>query len=248
VIEVSAIIRAMKKLSRRSTLAMPLAAPFLSLPARAAEAPVLVELFTSQGCSSCPPADRLAGVLAKRKDVIVASLNVDYWDYLGWRDTLAKKDYTERQYAYARTRGDGQVYTPQMVINGGAHAVGSQVDQVGQEIDRARRAGARVAVELRHAGSAVEVNLPDGNISGEATLWLLAIAPQVSVKVERGENAGSTITYHNVVTQLSAAGMWKGKATSFALPSKAVMVGKAEFCVAVLQADMSGPVLGLARS
>jgi hypothetical protein len=119
-------------ITRRSALTLAASSILGSAPlfAAASKPKVLVELFTSQGCSSCPPADKVAADLAQRPDVMVLSFNVDYWDYLGWRDTLAKPEFSQRQYDYARTRGDGNVYTPQMVFNGAEHAVGSQKSTV----------------------------------------------------------------------------------------------------------------------
>jgi hypothetical protein len=234
-------------ISRRKILALPLAMPFIGRnPAEAAQTPVLVELFTSQGCSSCPAADKVAGTLARRNDVIVASLNVDYWDYLGWRDTLARPEYTERQRAYAQGRGDGQVYTPQMVMNGDMHAVGSQTLSVDHAIEKTKYLSTRVPITLGVNKSEVKVSLPSGKIDGEATVWLMGLAPAVKVKIQRGENAGLDNTYHNVVTHLSAAGMWKGEATTLVLPSKPIMA-KAEIFVAVLQKGLVGEVLGVSR-
>ena len=128
-------------LNRRHVLGLTAAGltlPFITTKASATAAPVLVELFTSQGCSSCPPADKLAAELMKQPGVTVVSFNVDYWDYLGWRDTLAKPEYTTRQMDYAHSRGDNDVYTPQMVINGAAHVVGSNQTAVVDAIASAR--------------------------------------------------------------------------------------------------------------
>ncbi len=117
-----------KNLSRRSAMALlagGVAAPRLAVAGATSGAPVLIELFTSQGCSSCPPADSFAGELARDPLNFVVSLNVDYWDYLGWSDTLARPEFSKRQFDYGKSRGDMQVYTPQMVMNGHYHAVGS---------------------------------------------------------------------------------------------------------------------------
>jgi hypothetical protein len=214
-------------ISRRTILltgAAAVAAPALIGRATAASSPVLVELFTSQGCSSCPPADKLAGELAKHKDVIMVSLNVDYWDYLGWHDTLAKPEYTKRQRAYANSRGDGQVYTPQMVANGALHAVGSNRSSVTEMIASARNLSPSVRVDVEANATEVRVEIGKGT-AGEAKLWLMSVAPSVSVKIERGENSGSTVTYHNVVRSLVPAGVWTGKAASFTLPRVGPVIG-----------------------
>jgi hypothetical protein len=239
-----------RPLSRRSALGFAASAvtlPFLGKASQAATAPVLVELFTSQGCSSCPPADRLAGKLAQRDDVIVASLNVDYWDYLGWRDTLAKAEYTQRQYDYARARGDGQVYTPQMVMNGALHAVGSNSSSVAKAIDQARALSSRVAMAVDVGKSEVTIDIAaDDQLLG-GDVWLMAIKAKVDVPIERGENSGLNATYHNVVHRLTPAGMWKGKAQQLVLPRKAVAPAGCSTCVAVLQKPNGGEIMGLAR-
>src|SRR5262245_18556636 len=122
----------------------------LALPARAAEtaaeSPVIVELLTSQGCSSCPPADRVLGQVAARDDVIALAFHVSYWNYIGWRDTFATEATTARQYAYAKARSSRNVYTPQAMIGGAADAVGSDAGDIEREIARARPRAARVAV------------------------------------------------------------------------------------------------------
>lgn len=235
-----------KLVSRRSALALGAAAvvlPRFSGMARAAKSPVLVELFTSQGCSSCPAADRLAGELTKRGDVIVASLNVDYWDYLGWKDTLAKPEFTKRQMNYAKSRGDGDVYTPQMVVNGASHVVGSNRGNVLDAVDNA--AAASVAVAVSAHGNELHIDIGEGKSSGDATLWLMAVAPVVSVAIERGENTGKTVSYHNVVRMLTPAGMWKGKAENIVMPRKTVISAGCKSCIAVLQQGETGRVLGI---
>ncbi len=233
-------------LSRRKALtlgAAALASPAFVGRSRAAKAPVLVELYTSQGCSSCPAADALAGDLLKRDDLVVVSLNVDYWDYLGWKDTLAKPEFTKRQMDYAKARGDGDVYTPQMVINGAAHAVGSRRGNVLEAVNSAAAASVPVAVSAGE--NEIQIDLGAGLVTGDATLWLLSVAPEVTVKIERGENSGSTITYHNVVRNLVPAGMWNGEAKQIVMPRKSIMTKDCKSCIAVLQSGMTGPLLGL---
>jgi hypothetical protein len=239
-------------MTRRGALGMGLGAltlPFASSSAQSETlSPVLVELFTSQGCSSCPPADELAGLLAREPNVFVVSFSVDYWDYLGWRDTLAKPEYSQRQYDYATARGDGQVYTPQMIINGLAHTSGgSGQDTVDALINAARKKTALVPLTLTVSTSEIKVSISDTASQGDTTLWLLAIAPEVKQKIERGENAGSQVTYHNSVRNLVPAAMWKGGAYQGAWPREAVMPKDCSGCVAVLQRAHTGAVLGLAR-
>jgi hypothetical protein len=234
-------------ISRRNLLATA-AAGSLVLPAKAnaAASLVLVELFTSQGCSSCPPADKLAGELAQDPRLIVLSFNVDYWDYLGWRDTLAKPEFSQRQYDYARSRGDGKVYTPQMVINGAAHVVGSLKNKVLDEIEKARALPATVTLAMN--ATEISATVAPLDFSGEATLWLMAVEKEARQEITRGENAGKVITYHNVVSNMVPAGMWKGDELKASWMRNAVMPRGASFCVAVLQQDKTGPVLGIARS
>lgn len=209
---------------------------------------VLVELFTSQGCSSCPAADKVAGLLADDPDTVVVSLNVDYWDYLGWRDTLAKPEYTKRQQDYARSRGDSSVYTPQMVVNGATHVVGSDTRKVKSDIAEGRGKGLSVPLTLEVTQSEIKVDIAATPFEGEATLWLMAVAPSIEVKIERGENSGKSITYHNVVRNMVPATMWKGEAFSGKWMRDAVMTPESKSCIAVLQRERTGPLLGLARA
>lgn len=236
--------------SRRQSLALATAGIASSLGmtrafAAAAKPSVLVELFTSQGCSSCPPADKLAGKLASRSDVVVLSYNVDYWDYLGWRDTLAKPEYSKRQYDYARERGDGNVYTPQMIFNGAAHAVGSQTRSVDAAITAAPPLA--IDIELRVKSSEVSIAIPASTEAQEATLWLASVATSKMQEIKRGENAGSSITYHNVVRSMIPATMWKGDAVEGKWMKDVIMTPDSDFCMAILQRGMTGQVLGLAR-
>jgi hypothetical protein len=235
-------------LTRRNALALGAATLFTPLAAQASNTnPVLVELFTSQGCSSCPPADELAAELANDPNTIVLSFNVDYWDYLGWRDTLAKPEYTQRQYDYARSRGDGSVYTPQMVVNGTTHAVGSQRRNVENEIETSRAQALSVPIKLAMNDKSVSVEISEAAVEGEATLWLMAVEPRVKQKIERGENSGRDIVYVNVVRNLVPAAMWNGQAYRGSWMRDVVMTKNTTEVVAVLQHNTVGKVLGLAR-
>ena len=234
--------------SRRDALsigAAAIAAPFLITNAEAAsDSPVLVELFTSQGCSSCPAADKLAATLT---GAIVVSFNVDYWDYLGWRDTLAKPEYTQRQMDYAKSRGDNDVYTPQMIIDGADHAVGSSQASVTNAISAAYKSQSKIPMTLTANDMELIVDLGAGEAVGEATLWLMAIAPEVVVKIERGENSGKEISYHNVVRKLLPAGMWNGQSAKLTFPRSAIITDDVKMCLAVLQMGKVGQVLGIAK-
>ena len=237
-------------ITRRQALVLGTAgliAPAAIKPVSAATTPVLVELFTSQGCSSCPPADELAGELASDPNTYVVSLNVDYWDYLGWRDTLAKPEYTQRQYAYAAARGDGRVYTPQMIVNGFDHAVGSSRNAVADKIAEARQTPLQVPLKFSMTPKEIKVEIPATNLQEDATLWLMAIEPRVQQKIIRGENTGTTITYHNVVRNLVPATMWKGEAYHGSWMRDTVMTKTSKSCIAVLQTGQAGKLLGLAK-
>jgi hypothetical protein len=234
-------------LSRRAALALGAIAFAPRMALAAPKRPVLIELFTSQGCSSCPPADKLAAELSKDSNTIIVSLNVDYWDYLGWRDTLAKPEYTQRQYDYAQSRGDGSVYTPQAVINGRTHVVGSSRSKIKALVDEHNADIFPVDIDLSLTAKEISVRIPAAASLGEATLWLMAVAPRVEQKIERGENAGSSITYVNVVRNLVPAAMWKGPAYEGSWMRAAVMPKDCTSIIAVLQQNKVGPVLGLAR-
>jgi hypothetical protein len=223
-------------------LAMALASPAVAQPPPT----TVLELFTSQGCASCLPADLLLAQYAKRPDILALTFNVDYWDYLGWKDTLASPDNTDRQRQYAAARGDAQVYTPQMVIDGRTHVVGSDPKQIDKAI--VINSGA-LAVPLTLSASqdaitvtvaeAVKPDLPN------ATLWLVMYNPTVSVSVERGENGGRMVTYANVVRKLRPIAMWKGALLSVDIPMSELTHAKAIRGAVILQVDKGDGKLGV---
>jgi hypothetical protein len=212
----------------------------------------VIELFTSQGCSSCPPADALLAELADRSDVIALSLPVDYWDYLGWKDTLAQPAFTARQRAYASARNDKQVYTPQVIINGAKPIVGSDREKIETLILKSSSNGALpVPVSVNEAGGTVTVAVgpsPDGASSGE--VWLLPIVKAREVAIGRGENKGRTITYANVVRGFVKIGDWSGAAGQFEFPAERARASEAESFVVLLQTQEDGKpgaILGAGR-
>ena len=216
------------------------------------QTPVFVELFTSQGCSSCPPADAFMAELIRRQGIIAVSMNVDYWDYLGWTDTLASAAFTRRQREYASRRGDGRVYTPQMVINGRAHAVGSHKQDVMREVEQqiAIPDSYFVPIEVSSRGDELHVDVaggPTDRIIQSSTVWVMSVEPKVSVTIKRGENTGRNIDYYNVVRQMTPIGMWKGEAASFNLPKAQIVNKQTSLCVVALQVDGGGPILGCAK-
>lgn len=204
---------------------------------------VVVELFTSQGCSSCPPADRILGELAEDKDVIALAFHVDYWDYLGWKDKFGSPAYTKRQRAYSRSMGERSIYTPQMVIGGVEHVVGSRGMKVASAIKRHSERRMPVAVRLDRQGDSVAIR---ANGSGNLPNMVVQIAtytPKATVDVRRGENAGRTLTYHNVVRSFTPVAAWDGKGSFNAtakIPSDTPVV-------VLVQARSGGAILGAAQ-
>lgn len=203
--------------------------------------PVVIELFTSQGCSACPPADALMGEFVDRSDVIALSLPVDYWNYLGWEDTLAQHAHTERQRGYALSRGDGQIYTPQMIIGGLYHAVGSDRAAINAAITEAA-ARPEVPVTVDVAGSAVHINVGDAPPGGPTwgTIWVVLYSTEEVVQIGRGENAGRTVTYRNVVLEMHRLTMWRGTAVNVELPLAEMMEANADGCVILIQEERGG--------
>jgi len=218
-------------------------------PAVAAD-PTVVELFTSQGCSSCPPADAIMGKLKLRDDVIALTFPVDYWDYLGWKDTLASPAFSQRQRNYARARGDRQVYTPQMVMNGRIHVVGNRENAVESAIKTVAR-DESIKITMSAEGDAIRVSASTNGTatsssSGKATLWLVLFKGEETVKIGRGENGGRTIVYHNVVRQMTPIGMWEGKPLSISLPKSQFIAAGYDGCVILLQRDGTREIIAAA--
>ena len=231
-----------------------LSAPMQAQAEGAAGAPkpkAVVELYTSQACSSCPKADALLGRLAKHDDIVAITWSVDYWDYLGWRDTSARPEFTERQKAYAKVVGDGMVYTPQAVINGVAHVNGGDEGRMDRAIDEGLKAFTALQVPVRL--SAVDGRLvveigaaPQGTEAKEATVWLAPLAGSVEVPITKGENRGKTIVYSNVARGLIPVGTWNGKAMTVRLERHNFMYRDADRCAVLLQQGRGGPIVGAA--
>lgn len=185
-----------------------------------AKSPVVVELFTSQGCSSCLKADDLMGEVADRPGILVLTYAVDYWDYLGWRDTFAKENHSARQRAYMKRMGGREVYTPQIVVNGTSETAAIHADKVDPLIRRAGRTKGLPSPQIRQR-SETRVTIGSGRYpKGGAEVWLVRYDPaDQSVEIKRGENRGKTMVYHNVVRDLVRLGSWTGKARSYSLPA-----------------------------
>jgi len=188
-----------------------------------AEPRAVIELFTSQGCSSCPPADKLLADLAADPSLVAISIPIDYWDYLGWRDTLADPRNTARQKAYAHARGDGQIYTPQVVVNGTLHAVGSDKIAIEHAIAESRKTDSAPALPVMLSLSGGQLTIAiDADKEARAEVWLCGLTKAATVAIGRGENKGRTVTYHNVVRRWVKLGDWAGKAHSWTMPVQAL--------------------------
>jgi hypothetical protein len=214
-----------------------------------AEPRAVIELFTSQGCSSCPPADKLIAEYARDPSVIALSLAVDYWDYLGWKDTLALTGHSNRQRGYAKMRGDRQVYTPQVVVDGAVHALGSDKAAIERAIRQTRDQSSPLLlpVKIEQAGDHLTVTVSASkDEKGQAEIWLCPIARSIPVVIGRGENSGHTITYTNVVRRWIKLGDWTGKAETYHVPMKDVQSGGIDSAAVVVQTGVaSAPKLML---
>lgn len=210
--------------------------------AMAQNSPVVVELFTSQGCSSCPPADEILHDLAKRDNVIALALHVDYWDYLGWKDEFASPQFTNRQHGYAQAFRARNVYTPQMVFNGQDPVVGSRAMEVMDTLQAHQRVDQPVQVTLRRNGERVMITA-ESSQRGDYVVLLARFTPLQTVDVRRGENAGRRLTYTNVVTSMEAMQRWDGRST---LRLDAPAPGDAPVAVLV-QGVGFGPIVGAAQ-
>lgn len=203
----------------------------------AAAGTVLAELFTSQGCSSCPSADAAFGRLLMRSDVIALAFHVTYWDRLGWRDTLGDPAFTDRQRWYAGLLGKG-LYTPQMVLDGELDLVGSD-PRLEQAVDLVRAQRVTLPIEITAAGVAL---LPEAEVTGDVRLTAIGYDPHHLVAIERGENAGASVDYYNAARTLGDLGAWDGRSRRLALgaaPGTGVVL--------LAQDQATGRVLALGR-
>ena len=218
----------------------------VSSSAAAGEAKTVVELFTSQGCSSCPPADAYLSELAARDDVIALSFHVDYWNYIGWRDPFSNAAWTARQRAYGRTLGRRYVYTPQIVIDGRTESIGSKRSQIAKLI-AAAKGREKLAIEVRHPDhETVSVRIPGarGYDGPPATVWMAFYDRQHTTSIAAGENRGVKLTNANVVRVFKSVGVWRGEPVVLTLP----LVGAEgrDGCAVLVQAGRGGHILGAA--
>jgi hypothetical protein len=214
----------------------------------------VVELFTSQGCSSCPPADQIIGELTKDPSVIALSMPIDYWDYLGWKDTLADSRFSARQKAYSQMRGDRDVYTPQVVVNGSVHVIGSDRAGIEGAIIDTKRSNAvmSVPVSMTLAGKQLNVSVAAshaGSTASHGEIWICAISKAVPISIGRGENRGHEVTYHNVVRNLLKVGDWNGIAGNWTVPLENISRDGVDAAAVYVQDgnhERPGPMLGAA--
>ncbi|MBY3487577.1 DUF1223 domain-containing protein [Rhizobium laguerreae] len=195
----------------------------------------VVELFTSQGCSSCPPADAAFRKLVNQGDVIALAYHIDYWNYLGWADTLSSKENTERQYGYAKTMGRSNVYTPQAIVNGRDHLAGADLNGINSKIDTYSSEGNGLTVPISAAMRGDELEIKIGAGQGKANVVMVYFDKEKTIDVEKGENSGKKISYLHSVTNVETVGMWDGKATSLTLPASVLQRPQLEGCAILLQ-------------
>jgi hypothetical protein len=223
------------------------------IPPAHADPRAVVELFTSQGCSSCPPADKVLGELAKDPNVIALSMPIDYWDYLGWKDTLADSRFSARQKAYSQMRGDRDVYTPQVVVNGSAHVVGSDRAGIDDAIKNTGKSNGvmSVPVTMTLSGKQINVSVAAGKAPAVAhgEVWICSVSKAIPISIGRGENRGREITYYNVVRSLLKVGDWNGSSGSWTVPLENIFRDGVDAAVVYVQdgnRDKPGPMLGAA--
>ncbi len=231
----------------RGAWALAVAFLLLGAPASAGSGKVVVELYTSQGCSSCPPADRFLGELAERDDIIALSFHVDYWNYLGWSDPYSSAESTARQRDYRRALGLRYVYTPQMVIGGIDQAVGSGRGEVLNAIER-RRGRARLAIDISHPapGEAV-VSIGAGpRPARPAQVMLFAYDRAHTTEIRRGENEGVKLINRNVVRAHRRIGTWNGTKKTIRISLKKLGITGQDGCAIIVQPEQGGAIYGAA--
>lgn len=224
----------------------------LALPATAGQlklAPkAVLELFTSQGCSSCPKADALIDEMNKSPDVVVLAYHVDYWDYIGWRDTFGSAENSRRQRDYAEAWDSARIFTPQLVVNGTGGLVASKRDKVSAAVT-----GASLPLDVslsETGGDMLRVSVPAKADLDGAMIWLVTFLDRAEVSIERGENEGKRMAYSQIVTGRQVLGMWDPKAgANLTLPIDEVLTGESNGAVILVQQEkggLPGPILGAA--
>lgn len=226
----------------RAILAVLTASALLSSAALAEDGPVVVELFTSQGCSSCPPAHEILDLLASEPEIIALALHVDYWDYLGWRDSFGSAQNSERQQAYARAAGQRTVYTPQFIVGGQDHIIGARAMEVMSSIRAHEGVETGVDLVIERDDDQQVVSLTSAQ-STPMVVQLVRYLPHQDVEVLGGENAGRKLSYTNIVTQWDVIADWDG-----AVPlTLNVEISGSDPAVLIVQAAGAGPILAAAQ-
>ena len=206
--------------------------------------PVVVELYTSQGCSSCPPADKILAELADRDDVIALAFHVDYWDYIGWKDQFASPKHTQRQRNYARVAGARSIYTPQMIVDGTDHVIGTKPMKLAKHIEEHKDRRTPVSMSLTRDGDVIRIRANSTQrLSAGATIRVATYVSEETVAIKRGENAGRTLTYHNVVRGFQDVSTWDGAGEFRAN----VKVTSDNPVVVLIQEGHHGPMLAAER-
>ena len=213
-----------------------------TLAVSAQSRPVVVELFTSQGCSSCPPADAYLGQLSTRPDVVALAFHVDYWDDLGWRDRFALRQSVERQDIYAKNLHRSSVYTPELIVDGRVDSVGADSRAVARALAEPRRS-VPVTVSLRD--SAVVVDVGAQPQSTDCEVWLVPYLRHALSAIGRGENAGRNLEEFNIARDVRSLGGWKGEAKAFRVPLSSLPVDSTDVAV-LIQPYGQGPIIGAA--
>jgi hypothetical protein len=208
----------------------------------------VLELFTSQGCSSCPKADALIDEMSRNPDVVVLAYHVDYWDYIGWQDTFGSPENSQRQRDYAAAWDSSRIFTPQLVVNGKGGLVASKREKVNAALSGATLP---LTVELSQSGTdMLDVSVPARDGHAGAMIWLVTFIDRADVSIERGENEGKTLSYIQIVTGRQVLGMWDPKdGASLTLPLSEVLTGKSNGAVVLVQEErngLPGPILGAA--
>jgi hypothetical protein len=211
-------------------------------------APMVVELFTSEGCSSCPPADELLGELTRRQFVLPLSFHVDYWDYIGWKDRFGDPLFTQRQRAYAEAQGSSMVYTPQMIVAGAIDVVGSDRKAVEKALNTAYTRNTMYRIQVAHDPEGrVIVQFPEAPIGVPATVWLVTYQKSAESKVRSGENSGRNLMTYNVVRSLQKVGMWYGPAAEIELKlDQQAKANSPDACAIIANQAEHGPIIAAA--
>ncbi len=224
----------------RSVLVASILSVRFAAAASAQTRPVVLELFTSEGCSSCPPAEVIVNELAQRPDVLPLSFHVDYWDDLGWRDRYSLASATERQRGYARTLRRSSVYTPQVVIDGSRDIVGSQRGAVMQAVSGLRDG---VSTSVSVSGGTIQIHVGAGSDAASADVLLVGYLREATTPIGRGENSGRTLKESNIVLSLNDLGRWNGKPRDFQLSARSLPEKVTDIAVLVQSAGQ-GSILG----